>query len=1264
MKCIISSKIAVSVLFAVCVGAFSAQANVLVYEGFSSSDYTAGESINEKKSGNNSVGLDTANGWNSGTSVFTAQSNGLPLPDAWTASGSAVHGTEDLRAVLYHTAGNKTDRDNRAQQRQLTCTWPTSGSIYFRFLMQVPQSALDTSYLGSSCFWLAGLGTEAIQNPTSGGNTTTITKGFYMGVRNNNGTLEVAAYVKNPADGYTISRTLFTIDDTSKTLRCACIAKIDIGQDGNDSISFYAAPTNTLSSDFDWTFTTNGISLVSGSAKPSYLQMIGQYTVNSQYITFDEFIVTDNESEAYAHGAPTAPALGAVTLTRTGATYSISATEAANTADLYWIADNGYSTPVTNLIQSAVAADGTASGTISGLVSNKTYQISVLAQNGSGVDQKVAGVIYTGELTLDSENATNAYEYQLQAGGVTVSRANADPWPLMVDYTISGSAGIEGATWVAPTPVTIPANAASATLPVVPLSDGDVTSDVTITVTLAAGNYGVPTANTATLTLVNLAPPVGKKTWVATANGNASDDANWAPVGAPASTDEILFDGNFSNARCIWDAAATHTVASWEQTAAFTGAVELQTTYENGTFPALAIAGNCTVNGGLITQTTNSNAQTYRLSMTVGGNLVTASGTQITATGKGYSSGNCPSGSACGVHGGSVNDLSKVYGDLKHPVDIGSGGYSSNMTGGGAIHLVVTGDATIDGLVAARPSQGSSGNQHGAGGSIYLQAAAVNGAGEITAAGYGYGGYTLRPDGAGGRVAIILTSAETLGFDASKLRCNGTTAGYSRSSGGGTIFVKTAAQENGTLYVVNSFDGMVNSTYWPTKRGVTPIPANQVWTLDQIVFRGVGILCVPEGTTLNVPIGRISATDDRMSGILYEGGTINFGSAPYTMANKWVFQADEPYAFNGDMVVTNGASIGCLRFSGSVIDGSNEAGARADDYAVCDVTVNGNLTIASGGYASAEMGGPCGNAGTGGRGDSGGFYPRHGGQYAPQVGNKCYGSVFAPVLPGQFAQEGDHATIGAGGGALKLTVTGNLVVNGRVTADGIVRSRSSAAAGSVNICAKTLSGTGSITATGKPGSLAWGDSGYNGVGGRIAVRVTGEEVGDSGIWTKFAALGVSTNQIVNNGVAVSYGRNQNTSAGTIYLQGKSDGEKGGTIYVKNQASYDTSNVATWLPAGMLGDDAKDFIKSKLVIADRGVVAVGTNNLAFASISIAENSKIDLNGKIVKVKKAYLNGVSLGAGEYTADNSAVTGYVVDSDSGGKLIVGGGFFVVVR
>ncbi|MCR5839713.1 MAG: hypothetical protein K6G94_08770, partial [Kiritimatiellae bacterium] len=531
---------------------------------------------------------------------------------------------------------------------------------------------------------------------------------------------------------------------------------------------------------------------------------------------------------------------------------------------------------------------------------------------------------------------------------------------------------------------------------------------------------------------------------------------------------------------------------------------------------------------------------------------------------------------------------------------------------------------------------------HGAGGSIYLSAASVAGSGSITAAGYGFDSSWQRPGGAGGRIAVICTTAESLSFPTTNLMCNGSIASYGNTTGAGTIFVKTASQQNGTLIVDNAFAGANFEAFWPTKRGVTPIPAGETWTLDEIQFRRCGVLCVPEGTTLAVPLSGISSSSDRTAGILYEGGTLNIGSAPYTLTGKWTFQADAPYTFNGDVTVTGGANIGGLRFSGNY----------TNDFAKCDVTVNGDLTIASDGYASATMAGPVE------ANKNGGAFPRHGGQYASLSGNKCYGSVFDPMLPGYFAQAGDHATAGVGGGVLKLTVTGDLVVDGSVTANSAVFSHSSAAAGSVSITAKTLSGNGSVTANGAVGSIQW-DNGYNGVGGRIAVRVTGEDVGTTGVWTKFAARGCATNQ-----VATTNERNQNSSAGTIYLQGKSDGEKGGTIYVKNQASYDTSNVATWLPAGMLGDDVKDFAKSKLVIADRGVVSVGTNNLAFASISIAENSKIDLNGKIVKVKKAYLNGVSLGAGEYTADNSAVTGYVVDSVGGGKLIVGGGFSVVVR
>ena len=954
---------------------------------------------------------------------------------------------------------------------------------------------------------------------------------------------------------------------------------------------------------------------------------------SDDYVQLDElefYFINDN-----------GPLLGDMSLSRTAAlAYSLSADETANAAELSYIIDDG--TAVSTNGTQAVAEGGSAIWTISGLAADTTWRISVLAENASGTDEKVAGTLFTGELALGA--TTSAQEYGLVPGGVVVSRAAADPFPLVVNYSISGSAGSEGTTWAAPEPVTIPANESSAVLPVVPMLDGDVNADVTITVTLAAGNYEIPAAASAQLTLVNLAAPAGKKTWIAAADGLASDGANWSPSGAPGASDDILFDGNFSNARCTWDTAAAHAVASWTQTAAYTGTVDFDTTYDDGDFPVFAIAGDATVNGGKWTHRANAAVQTNRLSVTVGGDFTVGSGVQITASNKGYAANKFPPGSAIGVHGGSVNDITKVYGDFKHPVDIGSGGGTANMTGGGAIHIVVTGDATIDGTLAANPNQGSAQNAIGAGGSIYLQAASVAGSGSITAAG-STGDATLN-DGAGGRIAVVCTTATELSFPKANFRCNGSTGGYGHSSGGGTIFVKTASQQNGTLIVTHNILGITYIRWYPTKRGVTPIPVGESWALDTLEFRGCSVLCVPSGTSLSVPLSGISSASTREAGILYEGGTIDFGSAPYTLSGNWTFCADAPYTFDGDVTVQGGANLGGFKFSGHY----------TNDFAKCDVTVDGDLTIASGGYATVEL---CGPNEANATAACGGGFPMHGGQMATVAGNHCYDSVFDPAYPGHFARNGDQGNVGVGGGALKLTVTGDLVVDGRISADGTVRSKSSAAAGSVNITAKTLSGTGSITATGKPGSLQW-DPGYNGVGGRVAVRVTDEGVGTTGIWTKFAARGCATNQ-----VNTANERNQNSSAGTVYLQGASDGEKGGTIFVKNQKSYDTSNVATWLPAGTLGDAAADFKKAKLIIADRGVVAIDAPLFKMKTVSIAQNCRLDLHGNKVVVADAFLAGEKCPYGTFTASSSDVAGYVFDSVGGGTFVVAGqGTILIVK
>ena len=992
---------------------------------------------------------------------------------------------------------------------------------------------------------------------------------------------------------------------------------------------------DTQSSETGWSaLESRYYEFVNNTAYTSYRFAVTAIQSGSDsYVQIDElefYYINDN-----------GPLLGDMSLSRTAAlAYSLSADEAANAAELSYIIDDG--TAVSTNGTQAVAEGGSAIWTISGLASDTTWRISVLAENASGTDEKVAGTLFTGELALGA--TTSAQEYGLVPGGVVVSRGVSDPFPLTVYYTISGSDGTEGTTWAAPEPVTIPANESSAVLPVVPLLDGDVNADVTITVTLAAGNYEIPAAASAQLTLLNLAAPAGKKTWIAAADGLASDGANWTPSGAPGASDDILFDGNFSNARCTWDSAAGHAVASWTQTAAYTGTVDFDTTYDDGDFPVFAIAGDATVNGGKWTHRANAAVQTNRLSVTVGGDFTVGSGVQITASNKGYAANKFPDGSAIGVHGGSVNDITKVYGDFKHPVDIGSGGGTADMTGGGAIHIVVTGDATIDGTLAANPNQGSAQNAIGAGGSIYLQAASVAGSGSITAAG-STGDATLN-DGAGGRIAVVCTTATELSFPKANFRCNGSTGGYGHSSGGGTIFVKTASQQNGTLIITHNILGITYVRWFPTKRGVTPIPVGESWALDTLEFRGCGVLCVPSGTSLSVPLSGISSASTREAGILYEGGTIDFGSAPYTLSGNWTFCADAPYTFDGDVTVQGGANLGGFKFSGHY----------TNDFAKCDVTVDGDLTIASGGYATVEL---CGPNEANATAACGGGFPMHGGQMATVAGNHCYDSVFDPAYPGHFARNGDQGNVGVGGGALKLTVTGDLVVDGRISADGTVRSKSSAAAGSVNITAKTLSGTGSITATGKPGSLQW-DPGYNGVGGRVAVRVTGEDVGTTGIWTKFAARGCATNQ-----VNTANERNQNSSAGTVYLQGASDGEKGGTIFVKNQKSYDTSNVATWLPAGTLGDEAADFKKAKLVIADRGVVAIDAPLFKLASVSIEANSRLDLHGNKVVVTDALLAGEKCPYGTFTAESSAVAGYVFDSVGGGTFLVSGrGTVLIVK
>ena len=120
--------------------------------------------------------------------------------------------------------------------------------------------------------------------------------------------------------------------------------------------------------------------------------------------------------------------------------------------------------------------------------------------------------------------------------------------------------------------------------------------------------------------------------------------------------------------------------------------------------------------------------------------------------------------------------------------------------------------------------------------------------------------------------------------------------------------------------------------------------------------------------------------------------------------------------------------------------------------------------------------------------------------------------------------------------------------------------------------------------------------------------------------------------------------------------------EGGTIYVRNQKNNDTSDVATWIPAAARGDSAADFANAKLVIADRGVVAIGAAKMKFAELTIEENSLLDLHGEYVRVKRATVGGTRLAGGKYTAET--LPQFLADSGEGGVLDIGGGLSIVVR
>ncbi len=931
---------------------------------------------------------------------------------------------------------------------------------------------------------------------------------------------------------------------------------------------------------------------------------------------------------------PTEPVFAPFNIAHDGANFNVSGMLTHGAADIYALAGFQDNFTITNLIHAGATANVAFAGAFTTLAADTAYSVALFATNSVGEtdlsDARVA--FYNGMLELDLTQ--NAKEEAYVPGIVTVRRAATDDatrLPLTVNYTITGGTAVEGVNYKPLSGnVTIPAGASSAQIIIEPLLDRTSTGDTTLDVSLVAGPYAIASATPITVTISKWVPSAEYNTWVAPADGLASDAANWTQ-GVPQAGHKIKLS-TFSSANMTWDAGVnglTDTVASWSQDEFYTGTVTFMTTYPeyDATFSNFTVTGDVDIRNGVWTHPANNTTAAYRLRVTAGGGFTLDTAAKIDLQYKGYASGRFPAGGAVGVHGGSRTDFSKVYGDVYEPVALGAGG--GNRAGGGALFLSVGGVVTINGNINANSDQPSNiwaGQIGGAGGSIYIRANSINGNGTIAANGTPSQSYAS----SGGRIALITTAAAELGFPLEKVYARGNVSLPAQTAGAGTVFIKNASQPNGTLLIDNAYDALWNNYFFfPSPRGTTCVPPGQTWTFDAIITRNYGVLSVPEGATLVLPngFGSVTSADaTRGNGILYLGGNIDVGGdAPYTFKNNWVFQAGVPYTINADVYVTHNGALGCLPLNNSL-----------DSFTACHLTINGNLTVDATSRITAANCGVDFDANNLARISS------HGGQAGALAGRYAYGSILNPVHPGMFGS--DHAmylrrdTRGPGGGVIVLNVNGAFQLDGVVDtcARDLGYNNNGGAGGSINITAATLAGTGSIDASGYH-TVNNHPNKYCPGAGRVAVRLTTPGA-------TFDNFGES--RIMARG---SSGANSNTtrtelmsSAGTVYLETAEDGPGADKIIIWNDNVARNIQAFTPLPSHDYGGIDDDLSTTRLDIGNCARVKL-FDSVRVAEASIRTGTQLDLNGHTLRLSHLSTDGTPLGQyGTFTAAQLAAMG----------------------
>ena len=323
--------------------------------------------------------------------------------------------------------------------------------------------------------------------------------------------------------------------------------------------------------------------------------------------------------------------------------------------------------------------------------------------------------------------------------------------------------------------------------------------------------------------------------WTGGASGGFDVAANWSTGMVPSnSTHVVIMLGDGETAAVTIPAASPATIgalvlgagvggsATLTASGALTvcgdadvrsgGTLVLDAYNDAGAAPNVVSNDFRVYSGGTVTHSGPAATENAKIHLAVFGDMTVDDGAKVTANAKGYLSCYSPAGyegSQHGaVHAGYANvELCEPYGSILSPVSWGAAGGAS-INGGGAIHLVVSGDLVVNGSITAN----GTGEQFysGCGGSVWLECASLTGSGTISARESVTSMLNANYTASGGRIAVYQRAARD--FSAfPKSRILATTG--SRNSCGTVYLEGSDPSRGGDLYVES---GQANRTSYAT----------------------------------------------------------------------------------------------------------------------------------------------------------------------------------------------------------------------------------------------------------------------------------------------------------------------------------------------------------------------------------------------------------------------------------------------------------------